>query len=127
MADEENDHDQFAASLLALTLIRNGYLTQKEVRVGRGRTADLLVSKEMQDGSVDRFAVELKWVSSPTQVQQIGEDLLAQRKALSALLGIPVYGAFVIGDGSEVQVDAELESRMLYSPEDMRVLTLQPT
>jgi hypothetical protein len=121
MSDDRDDNDEFATSLLSLTLTRNGYSTQKDVRFPKG-VADIVARKSYPNGKTDSFVVEVKWAASEQNIDKISAQ---KRAVLATASGVPVYVAWVIGNGKKVFVDPDLRGKMRYSTEEMQVADLR--
>ncbi len=119
--NEGRDYELFAMSILSLTLIRNGYAIQKEKKLGGGLRADIVAEKINDDGLNDTFAVEIGWTAEDPV---FATDLEDKRERLSASFGLPVYFAYVIGDGSKMYADYELVNKMLYSADEVEVIEI---
>ena len=122
MSNKKSGRDEFAISLISLALIRNGYQIQKEVRFPGDIVADLVARKSTAENKEEEvFAVEAKWMKSLGD--NYPSNLVAQIDEISQRIGMPVYLAFVQGDGSSVKVDCNLKERMLYSKDDLDIST----
>ncbi len=120
MSNAKSGREKFATSLISLALIRNGYQTQMEVRLGQNSMADLVAMKPtVENEEQEVFAVEVKWVSSLEK--GLTSDLMHWRDETSKRIGMPLYMAFVMGDGSSLKVEDELKKRMLFSSEELEV------
>jgi hypothetical protein len=117
------DPEQFAISLISLTLIRNDYFTQKNVNFGAGLCADIVARKRNEAGISQAFVVMVKWFANKADIEQ---QLTEARAELEAEFGMPVYFACVINDGYQLVVDAALNKKMLYSPEEISVTFFEP-
>lgn len=123
MTNKKNGREEFAASLISLALVRNGYQVQSEIRFPGDIVADLVARKMASETDIEEvFAVEVKWVNSFDNISPSNQ--LTQIENTSQLIGMPVYLAFVKGDGASVKVDAMLKERMLYSDDDLNVSTV---
>lgn len=120
MTDIDDDTGEFAVSLMSLTLIRNGYITQKNARFGKGVVIDIFAQKPSDD---EAFAVEVKWVSN-SQTEMDCKRLKDMTSHLEETIGIPVYSAVVIGDGSRIMADKALIDKMLYEKTEVEVSCL---
>jgi hypothetical protein len=117
------DLEQFAISLISLMLIRNDHFTQKNVRFDAGLVADIVARKHDDAGTPQNFVVIVKWFASS---KDIDKELTAARSELEEKFGMTVYFACVISDGYHLVVDAPLNEKMLYSPDEISVTFLEP-
>jgi hypothetical protein len=112
-----NSPERFAISLVSLALARQGYTTTKEIRYGKSLHADILAVKEI-DNIEETFIVEVKAVSS---LKLIPEDIDVLREQNSTSFGVTVYFAFFIDRDSLLIVDDELEKRMRFFDDEIRL------
>ncbi len=117
------DLEQFAISLISLTLTRNNYLTQKNVRFDPELVADIVARKRNGVGVLETFVVVTRWLPSK---EDVDKQLTEARADLEEKFGLPVFFACVIGEGKQLVVDASLNQKMLYSPKEITVTFLEP-
>lgn len=109
-----------AVTLTALTLLRNDYKPKQGVEANAMTGADIFVSKEDPENNGEEFAVHSFWLDTK---EEIG-DILRLLKTEATAAQMPHYMAFVIGKGTTLVVSEELEKKMIYDEDALRVETL---
>lgn len=113
-----NSPEKFAASLVALALVRNGYSTYKDAPVDGHLRADVLVVRPSGTQAEDSFIVEVKAVRGRAAIPRRLEDL---RTHYRTAFGQTVFLAFFVDTENVLIVDAELSERMRFADEEVRL------
>ena len=110
--------EKFATSLVLLALVRNGYITYKDVPC-RGRfSADILATRMRGDNEEETFVVEVKALRDrgtiPGQLERLRDEY---RLAFMHT----VFFAFLIDSEEVLLVDPELHERMRFLDDGIRL------
>lgn len=108
--------EKFATSLVSLALVRNGYITYKDVPCGGRFSADILATRMRSDNKEETFVVAIKALRDrdaiPGQLDRLRDDY---RSACAHA----VFFAFLIDSEEVLLVDPELHERMRFLDEDI--------
>lgn len=108
--------EKFATSLVSLALVRNGYLTYKDVPCGGHLSADILATRTQGDNQEETFVVEVKALRDrgavPVQLERLRDEY---RSAFAHT----VFFAFLIDSEEVLLVDPELHERMRFLDDDI--------
>lgn len=115
--------EKFATSLVALALVRNGYEIIKDIPDhGRDGVAILAVGNvEGKINSEETFAVAIKVVRGQNAIPVHLDELRAQHRSPFART---VYFAFFVDKEKLLIVDDELQQRMRFRDEEIRLEAL---
>ncbi|NYE64142.1 hypothetical protein FHW58_005377 [Duganella sp. 1224] len=109
--------EKFATSLISLALVRKGYTTSKEIRYGNGLRADLFAVGKIGDVE-ENFVVEVRAIPDHRSTPPKPDALRARYKAA---FGVTVYLAFFVDKEDLLIVDDQLQKRMRFSDEQIRL------
>jgi hypothetical protein len=112
---------RLAISMVMVSLSRNGYYTYEDVPMGAGLLADIFAARKSDAGKEDRIVVEVKAIPSRTSIPS---RLESKRLKLREKFGHPVYYAFFIENQDLLIVDAELQQRMRFRDDKIRLEVL---
>jgi hypothetical protein len=112
---------RLAISMVMVSLSRNGYYTYEDAPMGAGLLADIFAARKSDAGKEDRIVVEVKAIPSRASIPL---RLESKRLKLREKFGHPVYYAFFIENQDLLIVDAELQQRMRFRDDKIRLEVL---
>jgi len=116
-----NAAEEFALSLVSLALARNGFASEKSVRLRNGTHADLIATETDPLRGQRRFAVEVKAVSHESGVPASLENVLEEQ---SDRLGMETHVAYFVDSTDTLVVDSGLAEHMLFRDPDVALTTV---
>ena len=117
--------EKFAASLVALALVRNGYETIKEIPGNSSHSPAILVagSAAGKTNAEETFAVVIKVIHGQDAIPVRLDDLRTQHRSPFAST---VYFAFFIDREGRLVVEEALCQRMRFRDEEIQLEALRP-